>query len=132
MRAPRIIGLVVGSIALAAVLFLFVLPSRTYLAQHQSLVAAQTRLKLFQRENAKLSAEANQLQTDSDVERIAREQYGLVKPGEKAFVIVPAAPSVEAGAAPAGTGSAGDRARSPRPVRRGLLSRLWHDVQFWH
>lgn len=120
MRAPRLIGLVAGSIGLAALLFLFVLPSRTYLAQRQSLTAAQIRLRLFQNENSKLSAEANALQTDADVERVAREQYGLVKPGEKAFVILPSAGA----AAPAGP-----PASHPS---RSLMYRLWHDVQFWH
>ncbi len=99
MRAPRILGLVVGSIALAAVLFLFVLPSRTYLAQRTSLAAAETQLQVFRAQNAKLAAEATQLQTNADIERIARQDYGLVKPGEKAYVIEPA-PALSAGPGP--------------------------------
>jgi cell division protein FtsB len=118
VRAPRILGLVVGSIALAAVLFLFVLPTRTYLAQRQSLAAAETRLKVFNDQNASLTAQAKQLQTNADIERIAREQYGLVMPGEKAFVIVP-----PAHAAPAVAKNA---------PHRSLPWRAWHDVQFWH
>jgi cell division protein FtsB len=124
MRAPRFLGLVVGSIALAALLFLFVLPSRTYLAQRQSLAAAQTRLQVFEQENAKLTAEASKLNDDAEIERRAREQYGLVKPGEKAFVIVPS-PKAAGGATP-----------TPAPAMKagkpGLLSRVWHDVQFWN
>jgi cell division protein FtsB len=122
MRAPRLLGLVVGSIALAAFLFLFVLPSRAYLAQRSSLAAAQTRLKVFTDQNAKLAADAQKLQTDAEIERLARERYALVKPGEKAYVITPAP---------------GATAPAPRPAKakaaqRGLVSRLWHDVQFWH
>ncbi len=119
VRAPRLLGLVVGSIALAAVLFLFVLPSRTYLAQRRSLSAAQTRLQVFSDQNAKLAASAARLQTDAEIERLARERYGLVKPGEKAFVITPA---------PAGPTVAAPAKTAPT---RGLVSRLWHDVQFW-
>jgi cell division protein FtsB len=123
LRAPRILGLVVGSIALAAVLFLFVLPSRTYLAQRHSLSAAEVRLKVFSDENSKLAAAASRLQTDAEVERLARERYGLIKPGEKAFVIVPAPRA----AAPAAT--AAPKKKSSKP---GLITRAWHDVQFWN
>jgi len=123
MRAPRILGLVVGSIAVAAVLFLFVLPSRTYLAQRHSLAAAETQLQVFRAQNAKLAAEAAQLQTNADIERIARQDYGLVKPGEKAYVIEPSPASPAAAPAPASK----KKATSP-----GLVERVWHDVQFWN
>jgi hypothetical protein len=116
------LGLVVGSIALAAVLFLFVLPSRAYLAQRASLATAQTRLKVFTDQNAKLAADAQKLQTDAEIERLARERYGLVKPGEKAFVLAPA----PKGPAPASTPA------KAKAAPRGVISRLWHDVQFWH
>jgi cell division protein FtsB len=120
VRAPRLLGLIVGSIALAALLFLFVLPSRTYLAQRHSLAAAQTRLKVFQSENAKLAASADKLQTDAEIERIAREQYGLVKPGEKAFLVTPAPKAVPTPAS------------APKKAKPGLMSRVWHDLQFWN
>jgi cell division protein FtsB len=119
VRAPRILGLVVGSIALAAVLFLFVLPSRTYMAQRRSLSAAETRVKVFSDQNAKLAATVERLQTDAEIERLARERYGFVKPGEKAYVIVP----------PAGSAKP---APPPKRAKPGLLSRVWHDVQFWN
>jgi len=119
VRAPRILGLVIGSIALAAVLFLFVLPTRTYLAQRQSLAAAETRLKVFNDQNASLTAQAKQLQTNAEVERLAREQYGLVMPGEKAYVIVPPA-------------HAATPAVAKKAAHRSLLWRAWHDVQFWN
>ena len=35
------------------------------------------------------SRESKRLSTDSEIERLAREKYGLVKPGEKPFVILP-------------------------------------------
>lgn len=105
---------------MAALLFLFVLPSRTYLAQRHSLSEAQTRLQVFEVQNAKLAADAERLKSDAEVERLAREQYGLVKPGEKAFVIVPS-PKAAAPPAPA-----------KKTEKPGLLARVWHDVQFWN
>jgi len=118
VKGPRLLGLLLGAVAVAAVVFLFVLPGRTYLAQQHSLVAAQTRLNVLSAENSKLSETAQRLQTDTEIERLARQQYGLVKPGEQAFAILPSRP-----AAP------------PAPARKaakpGLVGRLWRDAQFW-
>lgn len=133
MRAPRILGLVVGSIALAAVLFLFVLPSRTYLAQRHSLADAETKLQVFRAQNAKLAAEATQLQSDADIERLARQNYGLVKPGEKAYIIVPSSPAAGTAARP-GSGPAPAPASTSKKTATsaGLVERVWHDLQFWN
>ena len=40
MRPPRVLALLVASVALVAVLFLFVLPGRAYLAQRRTLAAS--------------------------------------------------------------------------------------------
>ncbi len=118
MKAPRVFGLLLGLVAVAAVMFLFVLPGRTYLAQQRSLVAAETRLKVLSTENARLTESAQRLQSDAEIERLARQQYGLVKPGEQAFAILPShAPTSPGTAKPA--------------AKRGLLSRFWRDAQFW-
>jgi hypothetical protein len=52
-------------------------------------------------ENAKLDQRRQQLQTDAEIERLAREQYGLVKPGEEAFAILPPKPALTPTPAPA-------------------------------
>jgi cell division protein FtsB len=123
IKTPRVLVVVAGSIALAAVLFLFVLPTRTYLSQRQSLSAAETRLRVFRSENAALAAQAKQLQTNSYVENLAGQQYGLVLPGQQALTVTPSSTQASSGAAA--------KAPKARP-KRGLLSRAWHDVQFWH
>jgi cell division protein FtsB len=43
-----------------------------------------------------LARESKRLSTDSEIERLAREKYGLVKPGERPFVILPAPTSTTA------------------------------------
>jgi cell division protein FtsB len=70
----------------------FVYPTRTYLQQHHEISAAQQRLAQLQRDTARLDRQSHLLQSDTSVERIAREQYGLVRPGETPYVIVPTAP----------------------------------------
>ncbi|MBO8169785.1 MAG: septum formation initiator family protein [Thermoanaerobacteraceae bacterium] len=47
-------------------------------------------LKILQQENRALQEKLRLVQTDSYIEKLAREELGLVKPGEK--VLVPALP----------------------------------------
>ncbi len=89
-RAVRILLVVVG---LSALVFLFVLPGRTYLQQRRTMTQAEHRLAVLSAENAALTRRASQLQSPAYVEQIAREQYGLVKPGEQAYAILLPTPS---------------------------------------
>jgi cell division protein FtsB len=89
MSRRRVVWLLLASVLLVAALFLFVLPGRTYLGQRRSLNASGTRVKVLAAENARLSQRIQQLQTDAEIERLARQQYGLVKPGEEAYAILP-------------------------------------------
>ena len=85
-RAVRILLVAVG---VGGLLFLFVLPGRTWLAQRGAMSGAQQRLQTLTRENAALSRQAAQLRNPAYVAQIARQQYGLVKPGEKVYGILP-------------------------------------------
>jgi cell division protein FtsL len=86
----RLFWPLVGSVVIVAMLFLFVFPTRTWFQQRDEIAAAEKRLQVLDEQNQRLSARVNQLQTDAEVERIAREQYQLVRPGEEAFAILPA------------------------------------------
>jgi cell division protein FtsB len=77
-------------VVLVGLLFAFVYPTRTFLDQRESTNKARAQLELLQAENARMTGEAKKLSTDSEIERLAREKYGLVKPGERAFVVLPA------------------------------------------
>ena len=83
--------LLLGGVTLLclAVLFVFVLPTRTYLAQRRDLHGVTERLDVLSAENKRLQDQADKLQTDAEIERLARERYGLVRPGEKAYAILP-------------------------------------------
>jgi cell division protein FtsB len=72
------------------VLFVVVLPLRTLLDQRAETDHARDVLKMLRAQNAQLDAEARRLQDDAEIERIAREQYGMVLPGETPYVPVPA------------------------------------------
>jgi cell division protein FtsL len=87
-RTVRILLLAVTALALVV---LFVLPGRELLGQSHSLSSTQQRISLLDKENAKLAAQAADLQTDARIEQLARQKYGLVMPGEQAYVVLPPA-----------------------------------------
>ncbi|HZQ88211.1 MAG TPA: septum formation initiator family protein, partial [Acidimicrobiales bacterium] len=70
-------------------LFLAVFPARTYLQQRHSLSAANARLHVLAKQNAALDKQISKLHTDAEIERLARQQYNLVRPGEEAYAILP-------------------------------------------
>jgi cell division protein FtsB len=115
----------VASVVLVGFLFLAVFPTRTYLAQRRSLAAAQHRVEVLDRENNRLAARAKQLHSDAEIERIARQQYNLVKPGEKAYAILPGPQDESASGASAG-------ATEKAPKRHGFWSRVASDLSFWN
>ena len=85
-----------ASVALVVViglLFVVVFPVSAWLDQRQSLGQAERRLAILRRERQRLDHAAARLATNAEVERIARERYGMVRPGEQAYVAVPGAPT---------------------------------------
>jgi cell division protein FtsL len=94
LRAPRrrLLRITLASVTIVGALFIGVYPTRTYFAQHSALQKAQHQLDVLQTENAKLDQQAADLNTDSRIETLARENYNLVRPGEEAFAILPAPP----------------------------------------
>jgi cell division protein FtsL len=108
-RRRVILRVLLGSMVIVALLFAFVFPARTLLAQRQQTDKEQHRLEVLQQQNRKLEAETRRLQNDAEIERIAREQYNFVRPGERPYVVVPPptiAPPSTAPAAPSTTAPA--------------------------
>jgi cell division protein FtsB len=110
----------VVSVIVVGVLFLAVFPTRTYVQQRGKLAATEKRVEILSEQNERLAARVRKLNTDEEIERLAREQYSLVRPGEEAYAILPAprteAPTTEA------------PAKKDDP---GFWSRVWDDVTFW-
>ena len=89
--------LALAALALIAILFVFVFPMRTYLAQRREVSAAQHDVDVLRHQNDQLQAQAIELQTTAAIERMAREQFHYVMPGEQVYEVVPG------GATPSGT-----------------------------
>ena len=117
--------IVVASVIFIGILFGAVYPTRTYLAQQRDLRAAHHRLELFKQQNGRLEAEAKRLESDEEIERIARARFNLVKPGEEAYAIVPVPPNPGApGASAAPPAPAPPRAADPNAVLDWMVSTL--------
>jgi cell division protein FtsB len=85
-------------LAAAAVLgvlgiFLIVYPARAWFGQQQEFDQVRKDLAAIQTQNRELEIEANKLQLPSEIERQARERFGMVRPGEQAFVVQQVAPT---------------------------------------
>ena len=81
-RAPwlALLLLVALAITLAGIF-----PFRQILAQNRQVESTEAKLAALQAENAALEDQIEALNTDVELERIAREEYGLVEPGEVGY-----------------------------------------------
>lgn len=77
------------TVCLALIVALAVLPARTWWSQRQALTAANERKAELVYQRAQLEAELEVLETDAEIERLARANYDLVFPGEESFRILP-------------------------------------------
>lgn len=90
MRRRRVlVRVLIGGIVAVALLFTFVFPARTLLAQRQQTENQRERLDLLREQTRKLEAETRRLQNEAEIERIARDRYNFVRPGEHPYVVVP-------------------------------------------
>ena len=94
-----------------------VLPVQQFLERETQVDAARAELDALLAENAELSGQADALLTDEEIERIAREQYGYVRPGEVGYVVITPEGEQLPSAPP-----------QPQPVERddrSILERVW-------
>ena len=77
-----------------------VLPVQQYLERETQVRDAQAELDRLVADNQVLSDEAAALLTEQEIERIAREQYGFVRPGEIGYVVITPDPDPSAAAEP--------------------------------
>ena len=119
-RVGRAVGPVVVLVLVVGFLFAAVFPTRTYLAQRAATRDANERIEVLREESAALEERVAELQSDEEIERLAREHYGLVRPGEEAYAILPpSAPPPAGDEEPAG----------PDDDEPGLLARAWDGLR---
>ena len=84
--------ILVGSLATVVLLFIAVFPARTYLSQRHARQQVLGQITATDAANRQLEKRIQVLHTDAEVERLARAQYNLVRPGEEAYAILPTRP----------------------------------------
>lgn len=65
-----------------------ILPFRQLITQQAQVDRTEVQLAAIQEQNRALSEDIEMLDSDAEIERLAREQFGLVRPGEVAYVVV--------------------------------------------
>ncbi|MCA1840718.1 MAG: septum formation initiator family protein [Actinomycetota bacterium] len=94
-------------------------PARQAYQQHKKIQAEQTRLVALEKQNALLQERLDRLKDPEYIEKLSREELGLVRPGEISYVVVPPPPAT-------GTVSA------PKPKHRAFTARVkdWFNQLF--
>jgi len=88
LRRPGVAVVTLLFLLLGAAFLTQVVPYRQIMAAQRQVTAAEERLASLQAENAALQADVDALGTDEEVEKLAREKLGYVRPGETAYVVL--------------------------------------------
>jgi cell division protein FtsB len=108
----------VGAVVLSAVILAAWFPASALYHQRANLASANAQLAQLHSQDVSLTQERHNLNDAAEVGRIARQQYQLVSPGQRAYAVLP--PS---GTAPANAPYAGDPGNSA-PVAPSGASEL--------
>jgi cell division protein FtsB len=141
LRRARLVlvAAVIGALVVVGAEF----PLSELLHQHAELATTQSQLSTLASRNSSLSADVSALSSNSTVNAIAHEEYGLVQPGQASYVILPAADSATARrglSAPAippqdllAAGPVAGPTSAPVPGDTGSFwSRFASHLEFWH
>jgi cell division protein FtsB len=112
--------LLASLVAAIGVLFVFVFPTSSVLAQRRDRAQVAAELRGLTAQNRALEDRVRRLNTPAEIERVAREKYNFVRKGEVVYVIIPQRVPVA---------STGEPVRGPRPTADGgLWARVWTRV----
>lgn len=103
-----------------AVYLLAVTPVRTYFQQRAQMEEATQRYEILAKTNEQLAQRALQLQSDAEIERLARERYELVEPGQQAYALMPPPANI---APPTDV---------PPPPESSVPQKIWDAVNPWN
>jgi cell division protein FtsB len=113
------VGPIVATVLFLGVLLGGVFPTRQWLAQREATDAAEEQLAVLREQNAALEDRARLLHSDAEIERLAREQYNLVRPGEEAYAVLPPRQGTV------------EPTLTPPPEDQSLFEQVWEDITGW-
>ena len=89
----RAVVAVVAVAVLAVTVLALVSPVRQLVEQEGRVAGTRRQIADLEQANAALSQRIRELGTDIEIERLAREDLGLVRPGEEPYVLLPGDPA---------------------------------------
>jgi cell division protein FtsB len=88
IRRPGIAVITLLFILVGAAFLTQVVPYRQILDSHRQVSSAEQRLSDLESENSRLQSDVDALNTDEEIEKLARDKLGYVRPGEIAYVVL--------------------------------------------
>lgn len=88
LRRPGAVMATLLFLVLGAALLTQMVPYRQIVDSQRQVNSARAQLAALEEDNARLGADAAALETDEEVEKLAREKLGYVRPGETAYVVL--------------------------------------------
>jgi cell division protein FtsB len=88
LRRPGVALVTLLFLLLGAAFITQVVPYRQIIDSQRQVTAAQERLTNLEAENGVLQSDVDALNTDEEIEKLAREKLGYVRPGETAYVVL--------------------------------------------
>ncbi len=80
--------MILGVVILAVFVF-GVFPTGSYVEQRNELNRAVDELEQLEAENSDLQDRVARLESDAEIERVARQEFDMVKPEEESYLILP-------------------------------------------
>ena len=119
LRRPGVALVTLLFLLLGAAFLTQVVPYRQIIDSQRQVTDAQVRLGQLEEENAALQADVEALNTDAEIEKLAREKLGYVRPGETAYVVLD----------PPGSGVPAEETDEPLVAdERTWVERIWDFV----
>lgn len=88
LRRPGIALVTLLFLLLGAAFLTQVVPYRQIIEAQRQVSSAEAQLASLEAENELLQADVAALNTDEEIEKLAREKLGYVRPGETAYVVL--------------------------------------------
>lgn len=88
LRRPGVALVTLLFVLLGAAFLTQVVPYRQIIDSQRQVASAQERLAALEAENQELEADVAALNTEAEIEKLAREKLGYVRPGETGFVVL--------------------------------------------
>lgn len=97
LRRPGMLVVTFLFLLIGAAFLTQLVPYQQIIESQRQVEGARAELESLKAENSRLRSDVEALHTDAEIEKLAREKLGYVRPGEKAYVVLdPPGADVEA------------------------------------